>query len=667
MARPKKLVPTDDVQELTDDQKTTSLRRSFYESIAFDESLDLDEWADLYRVLPQETSSEHGIWVTQRFPFLRKIMKALSPSTIARMIVVMKGAQLGFTETAINWILYNASRRPGPGMYVQKTDDAAKDFSNQKLKPSILACEEVAYILGPLKPKSYANSWDNKAYPGGFVVLGGANSTPFLRSKSIRDATIDEEDTMALNVGGEGSPVRLIFKRMVNFPDRKMFRLSTPVLEELSTIKPAFEAGSQEYYYVPCPYCNKNGLETGNMFVIEWELIHWSKETNAATGYPLKTWVECPHCGEEINEAKHKTWMLDNGDWYSTKNNPVRYKVGDVENPSFHLSSLYSPQGFFSWSDAVAEWFDYKRTNDINLLQVFVNQTLAETFTLAGHEISYGYLHKRREQYFPAEKPFDVPMGALCLTAGVDIQDDRIEVEVVGWGQLEENWGIDYAVLPGDTAMMGDHYGMLPDGQPSVWRLLDEYLRKRFKHASGALLPIEITMIDSGYKTEEVNTFCRLREGRRVYPIRGKDGWGKGLWSVNRRRHERYRTVNYFAHTDEIKTKVYAMLLIDQSGPGFCHFPKKPCYSEKYFKGLTCETRRVKMVNGHKKLYWHTPSGARNEPLDLRNYAYVAFQAYPVNMEERVKHGMSYVFPSTEVGTGLGGHRSKRRRGSPGI
>jgi len=659
MARPKKLVPIDDVEELVVDDKINTLRCAFCDAIAFDETLDLDEWADRFRSLPQETSSEHGQWVTQRFPFLRKIMKALSPSSIARLIVVMKGAQLGFTETAINWMLYNAERRPGPGMYVQKTDDAAKDFSNQKFKPSIAQCAAVDFTLGAFKPKSYANSWDNKAYPGGFWVLGGSNSSPFLRSKSIRDAILDEEDTYEANISQEGSPIRLIVKRMVNFPDRKLFRLSTPILEELSTIKPAFEAGSQEYYYVPCPHCNKAGLEIGNMFVIEWELIKWSKEVSTDTGYPLETWLECPHCGEQINEAKHKTWMLDNGDWFSIKNNPVRYKVGDVENPSFHLSSLYSPQGFFSWSDAVGEWFDYKRTNDINLLQVFVNQTLAETFTLAGHEISSLYLHKRREQYAA-----DVPLDALCLTAGVDIQADRIEVEVVGWGQLEENWSIDYAVLPGDTSLMGDRNGLLKDGQPSVWRMLDEYLIKRWKHESGAMLPIEITMIDAGFKTEEVNTFCRLREGRRIFPIRGKDGWGKGLWTVQKRRHERYRTISYQAHTDELKTKVYAMLQIDQPGPGFCHYPKKQCYSEKFFKGLTCESRRVKMVQGKKKLFWFTPSGARNEPLDIRNYAYVAFVAYPVNLEERIKNGLPYLFPDTEARFVP---RRPRRRGSAGI
>ena len=678
MARPKKQVKTENVHELTSAEKILELRTVFYNAVAFDRALDLDEWSDSFRILPRETSSEFGQWVTQRFPFLRKIMKALSPSSIARMIVVMKGAQLGFTELAICWILYNAERRPGPCMYVQKTDDAAKDFSIQKLKPSILVCSAVDRILGDLKPKRYANSWDNKAYPGGFAVLGGANSSAFLRSKSVRDAILDEEDTYAANISGEGSPVRLIGKRMVNFPDRKMFRLSTPVLEELSTISPAFDAGSEEWYYVPCPHCNPEGLHSGNMFILDWELIKWTKEIDPQTGYPLRCWTECPHCAEPIDEAPHKTWMLNNGDWFSTKNNrfdakgeevknPARYKVGDVANPSFNLSSFYSPHGFFGWDDAVTEWFDYKRTNDVNLLQVIVNQTFAQTFTLAGQEISYSYLYQRRAPYAGKNQLLDVPSGALCLTAGVDIQDDRIEIEVVGWGMLEENWGIDYAVLPGDTSMMGDRRGMLPDGQPSVWRMLDEFLMKRFIHASGALLPIEVTMIDAGYKTEEVHTFCRLRESRRIFPVKGKDGWGKGLWSAGKRRHERYHTVTYEARTDELKNKVYAMLQIDQPGPGFCHYPKKPCYSEKYFKGLTCETRRVKMVNGHKKLYWHTPSGARNEPLDLRNYAYVAFHAYPVNLEERTKHGLPYLFPSTERGTGRAGSRLRRRRGSPGL
>jgi phage terminase large subunit GpA-like protein len=648
--------------ELSTADKLLLLRKAFYEAIAFDESMDLDDWSDKYRILPQETSSEHGAWITARFPFLRKIMKKLSPSSLARMIVVMKGAQLGFTESAINWILYNAHCRPGPLLYTQKTDDAARDFSNQKLKPSILVCEALAGILGDQRPKQYASSWDNKAYPGGFAVLGGANSTPFLRSKSIRDAIADEEDTFERSLGNEGSPIWLIIKRMVNFPDKKFYRLSTPLIKETSTIEPAYEAGSQEQYYVPCPHCNPNADEDGHMFVIKWENIKYSKELDNNTGNPKDVWCECPHCASRIDEALWKTWMLDNGDWYSVKGAEKRYKVGDVPNPSFQISSLYSPFGFFSWDEAVGEWFEYQRTKDVALLQVFINQTLAETFSLEGSEISHEYLYNRRESYSGNLGDFDVPMDALCLTAGVDIQDDRIEVETVGWGLLEENWSIDYTVLPGDTALKGDRYGMLKTGQPSVWRLLDDYLMRQWKHESGVHMPIEVTMIDAKYKTEEVHTFCRLRESRRIFPVTGKEGWGRGLFEAKRRRHARYGTMCYQANVDELKNKVYAQLQIDQPGPGFCHFPKNAKYTEKYFKGLTCEKRSVRMVNGSKVLFWECPEGARNEPIDLRDYAYTAFLAYPVNLPARARQGLVSLFGQVQKT-----RKRRRRRGHPGL
>jgi len=222
--------------------------------------------------------------------------------------------------------------------------------------------------------------------------------------------------------------------------------------------------------------------------------------------------------------------------------------------------------------------------------------------------------------------------------------------------------------LPGDTALMGNNQGLLQNGQPSVWRLLDEYLMKRFRHESGAAMPIEITMIDAGYKTAEVHTFCRLREHRRIFPIHGKDGWGKGLWSVKRTRHQTYHTIDYTAYTDELKSKVYAMLQVDGAGPGYCHFPKSTVYSETYFKGLTCESRDVKMVNGFKKLFWKKPSGARNEPIDCRNYAVVGFLVYPVNMKRRKSKGLLTIFPKMSAESGIVRRpKLKRRRGNPGL
>ena len=658
--RPVKLVQTDGVEDIDLSAKRALIWQAFIQGMQLEQLMDLDEWADRYRVLPRETSSEYGNWRTSRFPFLRRIMKLLSPSSICREIAIMKGAQLGFTETAINWILYNAHCNPGPMMYLQKTGDAAQNFSNEKLKPSILACQAVHDILGIGKSKRYANKWDYKAYPGGFVRLGGANSTPLLRGSSIGRAICDEEDSYELNVGKEGSPVLLLKKRMVNFPDSKLFRLSTPVLKELSTIEPAFEAYSQERYYLPCPKCNPRGDDAEYMFWIEWEHIKWSKKLNSLTGLPTEIFLECPNCGDKIDEDEHKAWMLDEGDWFSEKTG-IRERVGDVERASMHISSLYSPVGFFSWRNAVAEWLEYKATRDTTKLQVFINQTCAQTYYLQGSEISYNYLEQRRESYAGNLGNFDVPAGALCLTAGCDVQDDRIEVEVVGWGMLDENWSIDYAVIPGDTAMMGDLNGMLSDGRPSVWRLLDEYLYKRWRHECGVKIPIEVAMIDAGYKTDEVHKFCRLREGRRIFPIKGEEGWGKGMYKANRRRHEKYGTWLYYAYNFELKNKIYAQLQIDQLGPGFCHFPKNQKYGEAYFKGITCERRVPKVTAGRTRLIWETPSGARNEPIDCRSYALVAFLAYPVDMAARARSGMSIFQPAATVPV------KKRRRGNPGL
>jgi phage terminase large subunit GpA-like protein len=662
---PRRKPPPADVPVIDTEEKLEILRANFFEALQPEEPLDYDEWADKYRVLTSDSSAEYGQWKTSRFPFLKKIMKALSPSNRAQKIVFVKPAQVGGTELATGWLLYGADVYPGPIIYTQGTSDATEEYSKQRLRVAIEACKKVEYKLGSKKNTRFADSWDNKQFPGGFINLGGANSTSFLKSKPIRWAVADEVDEYNLNVGKQGNPLSLLIKRMNNFPDRKLFMLSTPVLAELSLIWPAYEAGSQELYYLPCPHCNSEADKKGFMFFLDWDHIEWSEE-KTVEGYPRDVWAVCPNCGEKIYEGKHKTWMLENGEWFSTVGSDgatvERYMVGDVFNPSFRINGLYSPYGFYSWHDAVNEWHDYLKTKRVELLQVFINQTLAQTFKLEGQEINYNWLHSRRESYATGSDTYDVPEGVLVLTAGVDIQDDRIEVEVKGHGLFEETWGIDYKVLPGDTSQKGDKAGILQNGQPSVWRLLDEYLARRWKHACGVDMFIEVTMIDAGYKAEEVHTFCRLREHRRIYPVHGVPGWGKGLWTVNRQRHKTYRTVFYTAYVDELKNKLYAQLQVTDPGPGYQHFPSKDCYSEKYFKGLTCETRETKMVGGRKRLYWKTPPGARNEPIDITNYNRVALLAYGVDLNTRAQRGLASLFNATTDSAGVPASTRRRRK-----
>jgi phage terminase large subunit GpA-like protein len=222
-------------------------------------------------------------------------------------------------------MLYVSKVDPSPGMYVQKTGDAAQDFSTQKLKPSIEVCSEVADTLGDKKSKSLSNSWDNKGFPGGYWVMGGANSGAFLRSKSIKYAMVDEEDSYDASIDEEGSPVAMIAKRQQTFSNRKMLRISTPKIKETSTIEPAFWAGSQERYYLPCPRCGAN-------FVLEWgpDNLIYSEECDDETGLPVDIYYRCPHCRGRIDEHE-KNWMLPNGTWMSEKGSPGEpYEVGDV-------------------------------------------------------------------------------------------------------------------------------------------------------------------------------------------------------------------------------------------------------------------------------------------------------------------------------------------------
>lgn len=655
------------VQVLDNQEKVAALLQRFQEAVRPPEALDLATWSDLYRVLPRETSSEYGRWKTDRFPFLRKIMRALSPGSKAREIVVEKGAQLGFTELCINWILYTADQNPGPMLYCQKTIDAAEDFSTQKLLPNILACDKVADTLGPQKPKHLTDETLTKNFPGGFLAMGGVNSGAFLRSKSIRDAMADEEDSYSRTVDGEGSTIGTIRKRMANFPFSKFFRLSTPKIKELSTIDPAFLEGSQEFFYLPCPHCNPEAMLSGPRFVLRWSdesqrvttphaaNIYYSQELDSS-GLPAEIYTACPHCGGVIPEH-FKTWMLENGEWMSEKGSPGQpYVVEDVEFPSFHISSFYSPLGFFSWRDAVREYLDYLKDKDRGLLQTFINQTCGETYSAAGQDISSQWLHQRREEYLA-----DIPMGGLVLTCGVDVQKDRLEAEVVAWGTSMESWSIDYRVLYGDpsiTELVDPHTKQL-----TPWGQLDQLLRQQWTHESGQTMVVECTLIDTGFLGEAVHIFCRNREGQRVFPVKGADGWGKGYIERPKRRHEKYHTWDFKAWVDELKKLVYSHLEVDQPGPGFWHFPKKDTYSPKYFQGLTAETLGMKRVNGQNRLGWICPEGVRNEPLDCRNYALAAFKVYQPNLEYR-REQLQQVLES-EAGGMVGAESSTRTEKKP--
>ena len=562
-----------------------------------DPLLTISQWADKYRKLSQRASAEPGPWCTDRTPYLREIMDCLSPSSPIERVVFMSGAQVGKTESGNNWIGYVIHQAPGPMMAVQPTVEMAKRNSKQRIDPLIEESEALREIVQSPRSRDSGNTILSKEFPGGVLVMTGANSAVGLRSMAARFLFLDEVDAYPGDVEGEGDPVNLAMARTRTFARRKVLLCSTPKITGMSRIEAAFEESDQRRYWLPCPHC-------GEFQVLKFAQLRWPK------GEPEKAVYICEHCRREIQNHQ-KQWMLPRGQWR-------KGAAGDGRTAGFHLSSLYSPVGWFAWSDA-AKQFEQAQKNPA-LLQVFVNTVLGETWTLLGEAPDWKRLYERREQYRIAT----VPRGGIFLTAGADVQKDRIEIEVVVWGRGKESWSVDYRVLEGDTS------------RQAVWDQLTGLLNETYEHASGVQMPILQLAVDSGYATTEVYEWARRQGGRvvvvkgdqrsgavlgapspiEVGPLGGKVKRGVRVWPVNSgmAKEELYRWLRLDGLTDEE---------IEQGAPfpsGYCHFPR---YSEEYFKQITAEQLVTKLVKGYKRVEWQKMR-ERNEALDCRVYARAA-------------------------------------------
>lgn len=569
-----------------------------------DPLMNISEWADKYRILSQKASAEPGKWRTSRTPYLKEIMDCLSPYSGIEKVVFMKGAQIGGTEVGNNFLGYIVHLSPGPVMLVMPTVDGAKRTSKTRIDPMFEAISELKGVISDRRSKDASNTTLMKEFQGGVLVLTGANSAIGLRSMPVRYIFLDEIDAYKGDVEGEGDPVNLAIKRTSTFNRRKIFMVSTPTIQGVSRIEYEYEQSDQRHYMVPCPYCNKRQS-------LKWKQIHFENDDPATATYV------CEHCGAIIEEHL-KTWMLENGIW--EKSNPKSNVAG------FHLSSLYSPVGWFSWADAVKQFLDAK--NKDNLLKVWVNTVLGETWLEKGEAPEWQILFDKREDY----QQEIVPSGGLFLTAGADVQKDRIECEVVAWGRNKESWSVGYFIINGDTA------------REEVWNELSEFSKRYFEHSSGVMLPISRFAIDSGFATQQVYNWVRKQPINFAMAIKGTDSGVTPLGlptrvdlNINGKRLRRGAKV-WSVGTSILKSELYQFLRLtqneDESYPaGYCHFPK---YDSEYFKQLTAEQLVTKMVRGYQKREWQK-TRERNEALDCRVYARAASISFGIEQFTETK------------------------------
>jgi phage terminase large subunit GpA-like protein len=382
-------------------------------------------WAGEHRILSGRATAEPGPWRTARTPYLRTILECLSVSSPIRRIVVMKAAQLGLTEAACCWLGYVIHHAPGPFLLVEPTVDLAKRLSRQRITPLL---EDTVVLRGRVKsPRSRdaGNTVLVKEFPGGLLVITGANSAVGLRSMSARFLCFDEIDGYPGDVEGEGDPIALAEARARTFPRRKLLLISTPTVAGLSRIEREWLATDQRRYFVPCPHC-------AAMQTLEFAQLRWEP------GRPETVRYLCVACGEAITEA-HKPRMLEQGAWQATA------PATDPTIAGFHLSSLHSPLGWFSWAD-VARAAD-EATRDPQKQKTFENTILGEPYAERGDAPDWHRLRERQT----GDPLGSVPYGVLFLTAGVDVQRDRVEVSVWGWGRDRRRWLVDHQVLEGDV------------------------------------------------------------------------------------------------------------------------------------------------------------------------------------------------------------------------
>jgi phage terminase large subunit GpA-like protein len=280
--------------------------------------------------------------------------------------------------------------------------------------------------------------------------------------------------------------------------------------------------------------------------------------------------------------------------------------AGDGKRRGYHICALYGPVGWPSWGELATEFLEARKSRET--LQVFVNTVWGECWKdEAALPLDADALYARREP-FGAE----VPMGACLLTAGADVQGDRIEGEIVGWGDGEESWSVGYYVLYGDT------------GQPEVWSDFDALLLRQLKHESGLDLPITAVCVDAGFEMAQVLEFCRPRLSRKVYAVKGASGFGKPIWP--RRASKGVHKGEFFViGVDTAKERVYSKLRVNLPGPGFCHFPLNR--ERDWFDMVTAERIKTRTVHGRAERYFQKPDGVRNEALDCRAYATAALHA----------------------------------------
>lgn len=599
------------------------LLKTFFRGLLPTKRISVSAWAENYRILGEGVSNLGGTrWKNDKTPYLKAIMDCLGVFSRYKEVIFEKGTQIGATSAGENCVGYWIHITPDPILIMYPTVNVAKRNSKRRLQSLIEDTPELRRLVGSSKSRNGNNTILEKKFRGGTIMLCGANSPSDLRSVNIRFEIFDEIDEYPIDLADQGDPIEIAKRRTNTYEEnKKMFFISTPTIKGASHIDALYSKTDQHNLYLACPLCCKNAAITGDTFEEQFAKEPPKGYFKLVLGNfvftankPELTYYKCPHCKGAVYNHDKK-FMLQRYKW--VPENPA--KSNDI-TIGFHLSAFYSPVGSYSWQTMAQDYFN--ALEDPVKMKTFVQTTEGLPFEQEGNQPDYNKLFDRASSSNYSEG--QIPNEVCMITIGMDVQNDRIEAEIVGWGKGRRSYSLGYR----------QYLGRPVEGS-EIWEEIAMMLNETFIREDGLVLGVNMALIDEGHHKNDVYAFC-LRMGlNKVMPCKGSATLKTPISSPSAvyikrdgKKSEILKHIN--VNTDYYKTALYAYLQLSKNdenpilGPKlYCHFPNN--YPLEHYKRLTVERQIVVPTSrGFSKLAWQKPSGARNEQLDVRVYAMAA-------------------------------------------
>jgi phage terminase large subunit GpA-like protein len=582
------------------------------------------EWARRYRGLSAKASAKPGRYNPDITPWVHGIHEALDDPAVFK-VVAQKSSQIAWTDGVLNNYL---GRRididPCPIIVMFAKDKAAKEYNDEKFVPMVEATPRLLDKIPVSKKRDKENRVEFKQFPGGFLKFVGSNSPSSVKSTPAPVVAVEEPDDCNDNVKEQGDTISSLEERTKTFARRKIIFGGTPTIAGVSKIEQAYLLSDQRKFYVPCHEC-------GEVEVLDWTHVVWLENPEIhhqvfGHAVPSSARYRCPHCGGLWSDAE-KNRNVRKGVWRATA---TFHGVA-----GFWLNEVYSPFPGSTFTLLVEKFLAAKHAlaqGDDTKMRVFRNNTEGLSYEYASELPDLDTLRDRAEEY----QEMVVPWGGLLITAGVDVQHDRLAVIIRAWGRGEESWLLYWGEIHGKTMVHGE----------GAWIDLDNLLSKPIAHEGGSQLSVRAVSIDSsdGQTSDAVYTYVRARLTKGYMPVKGastddnREIFAPPRPSIDtdqRNKAAKYGVKVFLVGTERAKDLLLGQdsgagrLRLLGKGPGRMHWYK--AVRPDYYEQITSEVKAPHRTVRNRKV-WQKKSGVRNEALDCEVYALHAARALKINL-----------------------------------